>query len=254
MVNSLRKWYDYIHNWYCVSCVEGEYCIMSTDYEKYFRQGTYASVRTSRFDSKSEEKVCLILNRILNDYDLEKYMQIRLTPQQALENYVEVKDEEFKRYYRNKYKWMKFDFIFEEVYEYENKMHYIPVAVVEFDGPNHDTDEQKKLDYYKNGIVSNIGADMVRIKYNELRRLNEIELRKVYEDDVIRAIIKGYFTKSVNYRKSDTLINEGNQKKFNRIEAAYKQAVEEKTDKTQYYANMLRLLYWSKELGFSSSN
>lgn len=227
---------------------------MSVDYEKYFRQGTYASVRTSRFDSKSEEKVCLILNRILKDYDLEKYMQIRLTPQQALENYVEVKDEEFKRYYKNKYKWMKFDFIFEEVYEYKNKMHYIPVAVIEFDGPNHDTDEQKKLDYYKNGIVSNIGADMVRIKYNELSSLNETELRKVYEDDIIRAIIKGYFTKSANYRKSETLINDGNQKKFERIESAYKRACEENGSKMQYYSNMLRQLYSLKELGYSSSN
>lgn len=227
---------------------------MNTDYEKYFRQGTYASVRTNRFDSKSEEKVCLILNRILGDYDLEKYMQIRMTPQQALENYVEVKDDEFKRYYKNKYKWMKFDFIFEEVYEYKNKMHYVPVAVVEFDGPNHDTEEQKRLDYYKNGIVSNIGADIVRIKYNELSRLNETELRKVYEDDIIRAIIKGYFTKSINYRKSGALINEGNQKKFNHIEATYKQAAEERSEKMQYYNNMLRLLYSLKELGFSSSN
>lgn len=149
---------------------------------------------------------------------------------------------------------MKFDFIFEEVYEYKNRMHYVPVAVVEFDGPNHDTDEQKKLDYYKNGIVSNIGADMVRIKYNELRELNEIELRKVYEDNIIRAIIKGYFTKSVNYRKSDALVNEGNQKRFNHIEAAYKHAVDKKNEKMQYYVNMLRWLYWSKELVFSSSN
>jgi len=246
--------WDIISDFISETCYLEEGNIMSTDYEKFFRQGTYASVRTSRFDSKSEEKVCLILNRILNDYDLEKYMQIRLTPQQALENYVEVKDEEFKGYYKNKYKWMKFDFIFEEVYEYKNRMHYVPVAVVEFDGPNHDMDEQKKLDYYKNGIVLNIGADMVRIKYSELHRLNEIELRKAYEDDIIRAIIKGYFTKSVNYRKSDVLINEGNLKRFNRLEAAYKHAVEEKNEKMQYYANMLRLLYGSKELGFSSSN
>lgn len=117
---------------------------MSIDYEKYFKQGTYAVVRTSRFDSKSEEKVCLILNRILECYDLEKYMQIRLTPQQMLDNYVEVKSEEFKEYYKNKHKWMKFDFIFEQVYEYQNRMNYIPVAVVEFDGPFHDMDQQKR--------------------------------------------------------------------------------------------------------------
>ena len=227
---------------------------MSTDYEKYFKQGTYARVKTSRFDSKSEEKVCLILNRILDDYDLEKYMQIRMTPQQALENYVEVKEEEFKTYYKNKYKWMKFDFIFEEVYEYKNKMHYVPVAVVEFDGPYHDTDKQKRLDYYKNGIVSNIGAEIVRIKYNELNRLNESELRKVYEDDIIRAIIKGYFTKSINYRKSGDLINEDNQKKFDHIKCAYEKAIQEKGPKMQYYSNMLRWLYASKELGSVSSN
>ena len=45
---------------------------MSVEFEEYFRKGKYAKVRTSRFDSKSEEKVCLILNRLLADYDLEK--------------------------------------------------------------------------------------------------------------------------------------------------------------------------------------
>lgn len=227
---------------------------MSVDYEKYFKLGTYASVKISRFDSKSEEKVCLILNRILDDYDLEKYMQIRLTPQQALENYVEVKEDEFKGYYKNKHKWMKFDFIFEEVYEYKNKMNYVPVAVVEFDGPNHDRDEQKKLDYYKNGIVSNIGAYIVRIKYNELNRLNETELRGMYENDIISAIIKGCFTKSINHRKSGDLINKVNQKKFNHIESVYKKAAEAENTKMHYYNNMLRLLYTFKEVGYISSN
>ena len=82
------------------------------------------------------------------------------------------------------------DFIFEEVYEYKNRMNYIPVAVVEFDGPYHKTDEQKKLDNYKNGIVSNIGAGMVRIEYDKLNSLDENEVRNIYEKDIIMEIIK----------------------------------------------------------------
>ena len=63
---------------------------MCKDYQKDFEAGLYTKVRPDRFDSVSEKKVCLILNRILKDYGLEKMMQIRLTPQQALDNYVEV--------------------------------------------------------------------------------------------------------------------------------------------------------------------
>ena len=227
---------------------------MNTNYEEYFKQGNYAKVRSNRFDSKSEEKVCLILNRILRDYNLEKMMQIRLTPQQALDNYVEVTNENFKDYYTRKHKWMKFDFIFEEVYEYNNRMNYIPVAVVEFDGPSHEEEDQKKLDYYKNGIVSNIGAEMVRIKYDSLNNLNDIELRKAYEDEIIMAIIRGYFTKSVNYRKSGTLINEENLKRFERLVRIYMDAAKKDKDREKYYNNMLRLLHYSKELASTSAN
>lgn len=227
---------------------------MSVEAEKYYKQGTYAKVKLNRFDSKSEEKVCLILNRILKDYDLDSYMDIRLTPQQPLDNYVEVKNEAFKDYYTNKHKWMKFDFIFEKVYEYNNRMNYIPVAVVEFDGPNHETDKQKKLDYYKNGIVSNIGASIVRIEYDKLESLNEIELRKVYENDIILAIIKGYFTKSVNYRKSENLVNDNNIDQFESLKSKYEQARESNALKEKYYNNMLRLLCYSKELGLTDRN
>lgn len=227
---------------------------MSIDFEKYYQQGTYATVKTSRFDSKSEAKVCLILNRILEDYDLEKYMQIRLTPQQALDNYVEVRNEKYEGLFENKHKWMKFDFIFEEVYEFNNKMNYIPVAVVEFDGPHHNDDEQKKLDYYKNGIVSNIGAAIVRIGYDKLKKLDENELRKHYEDEIILAIIKGYFTKTVNYRKNEDLINEKSIKKFNHVKKVYEEACKINNKKVMYYSNMLRLLYFSKELITSSAN
>lgn len=227
---------------------------MSVEAEKYYKQGTYARVKLNRFDSKSEEKVCLILNRILEDYDLERCMQIRLTPQQALDNYVEVKNEAFKDYYTNKHKWMKFDFIFEQVYENKNRMNYIPVAVVEFDGPNHETDKQKELDYYKNGIVSDIGASIVRIEYNKLENLNEIELRKEYEDEIILAIIKGYFTKSVNNRKSENLVNDSNIKKFKRLEREYEKARERNALKEKYYNNMLRLLNFSKEIGLTDAN
>ena len=225
---------------------------MSVEFEEYFRKGKYAKVRASRFDSKSEEKVCLILNRLLADYDLEKYMRIRLTPQQALDNYVEVGEQ--YEYLKNRHKWMKFDFIFEEVYEYNNRMNYVPVAVVEYDGPHHKEDAQKKLDYYKNGIVSNIGAAIVRIEYDKLENLNDTELRRQYEDEIIMAIIKGYFTKTVNHRKGGDLINENNNKKFEYVKDQYEKACGRNPKKAQYYNNMLRLLYSSKELISASSN
>ena len=60
-----------------------------------FEKGRFAKVKT-RFDSKSEKAVCVVLNRILEDYDLTKHMQIRLTPQQPLDNYVEVTNEKYK--------------------------------------------------------------------------------------------------------------------------------------------------------------
>ena len=49
---------------------------MCKDYQKDFEAGLYTKVRPNRFDSISEKKVCLILNRILKDYGLEKMMQI----------------------------------------------------------------------------------------------------------------------------------------------------------------------------------
>ena len=160
-----------------------------------FEKGRFAKVKT-RFDSKSEKAVCVVLNRILEDYDLTKHMQIRLTPQQPLDNYVEVTNEKYKDYYTNKFKWMKFDFIFEQVYESNNgkypQMNYFPILVVEFDGPHHDTEEQKKLDLYKNGITDKIGAGMVRMRYDEVENLSETELRKVYEDEIIEELVKGY--------------------------------------------------------------
>lgn len=227
---------------------------MSIDNDKYFMQGIYAKVRKSRFDSESEEKICLILNHILKDYSLDKFMQIRLIPQQALDNYVEVKNEKFREYYKNKHKWMKFDFIFEEVYEYKNRMNYIPVAVVEFDGPYHKTDEQKKLDNYKNGIVSNIGAGMVRIEYDKLNSLDENEVRYIYEKDIIMEIIKGYFTKTVNNRKSEFLINKNNNKRFKHIVLEYEKASKSGEKNSKYYDKMLVYLYSSKDIGFTSAN
>lgn len=231
---------------------------MSIVYEKYYNDGLFKKVRTMRFDSESESIICLILNHILQDYDLEKYMQIRLTPQQALDNYVYEKNEVFLDYYKNKHKWMKFDFIFEQVYEYKNKMAYLPVAVVEFDGPHHNFEEQKKLDEYKNGVISNIGAGLVRIKYDELDSLDEIEVRSKYERDIMLSIIKGYFTPTTNFRKSsEFLINEKNQKKFDCLIHKYKRACEEsnkKNNKIEYYGKMLSYLQYAKEHICISSN
>ena len=188
-----------------------------------FEKGRFAKVKT-RFDSKSEKAVCVVLNRILEDYDLTKHMQIRLTPQQPLDNYVEVTNEKYKDYYTNKFKWMKFDFIFEQVYESNNgkypQMNYFPILVVEFDGPHHDTEEQKKLDLYKNGITDKIGAGMVRMRYDEVENLSETELRKVYEDEIIEELVKGYFKKRRYQIGKENLIRDDS-KKYQRLIGIY---------------------------------
>ncbi len=229
---------------------------MCNDYQNNFKAGLHTKVRLNRFDSESEKKVCLILNRILKDYELEKMMQIRLTPQQALDNYVEVKvaDDEYGDFLENRHKWMKFDFIFEEVFEYKNEMHYIPVAVVEFDGPYHNTEKQKKLDAYKNGVVSNIGAEMIRIRYEDLKPGNEEQLRALYEEEIVMGIIKGVFTRTVNFRKSGELITEKNQKRFNNLVDRYEKALQADGGKNVFYQKMLRWLHTLKELGTVSAN
>ena len=228
---------------------------MCKDYQKDFEAGLYTKVRPDRFDSVSEKKVCLILNRILKDYGLEKMMQIRLTPQQALDNYVEVKvtDDKYGGYLENRNKWMKFDFIFERVYEYKNEMHYIPVAVVEFDGLHHDAEKQKRLDAYKNGVASNIGAQMIRIRYEDLKPENEEQLRELYEETIVMGIIKGFFTRTVNFRKSGDLITEKNQKHFDYLVDQYKKALQVDGENI-FYQKMLQWLYTSKELGAVSAN
>lgn len=222
--------------------------------DENYQKGLRVSVRKNRFDSQSEMKVCVILNRILKDYGLEFSMQLRLTPQQALDNYVEVTDEAYRDYYKNKFKWMKFDFIFEQVYEDKDKksgmprMNYIPVAVVEYDGPYHEDEEQKKRDSYKNGVAVNIGAGMLRIKYDDLRELNEEELRNKYEKDILLEIIKGYFTKTVAYRKETHLINDNNEAKFKWLQNWYIRESKKMNSKKQYYDKFLPLLQAQKEL------
>ena len=118
---------------------------------------------------------------------------------------------------------MKFDFIFEQVYESNNgkypQMNYFPILVVEFDGPHHDTEEQKKLDLYKNGITDKIGAGMVRMRYDEVENLSETELRKVYEDEIIEELVKGYFKKRRYQIGKENLIRDDS-KKYQRLCAA----------------------------------
>ena len=161
------------------------------DYDKYFKMGLYEKVRLDRFDSKAEKKVCVILNRILQKYDMDTIMNLRLTPQQPIDNYVIYSgNEEFSSFRTNRQKWMRFDFIFENVYEWNDMINYVPVAVVEFDGPHHEEEKQKQLDAYKNGIVANIGASIVRIKYQDLEKFTD-DIMEKYEDDILSAIIKG---------------------------------------------------------------
>lgn len=123
-----------------------------------FNNGKAPAVRSSRYDSEAEKIISVILHRIWKDYGLYENMDILLSSQQPLDNYIEIPkarySEVFENKYRNKHKWMKFDFIFESVYEYKEKLNYVPVAVIECDGEMyHDNIEQQKLDSYKDGIA-----------------------------------------------------------------------------------------------------
>ena len=159
---------------------------MCKDYQKDFDAGLYTKVRPDRFDSVSEKKVCLILNRILKDYGLEKMMQ-------------------------------------------------------------------KRLDAYKNGVASNIGAQMIRIRYEDLKPENEEQLRELYEETIVMGIIKGLFTRNVNFRKSGDLITGKNQKHFDYLVDRYKKALQADGE-NMFYQKMLQWLYTSKELGAVSAN
>lgn len=226
------------------------------DYEKYFSQGLFTKVRTSRFDSNSERIVCNILNSIMDDYGFSEYMDLRLMPQQPVDLYVESKDEQFHDFQTNRHKWMRFDFLFENVYRSNGFYHYVPVAVVEFDGPFHGEEKQKRLDAYKDGVARNIGASMIRIRYDMLSGLTEEAVREMYEDDIITGIIRGYFTKTENFRKTQELINENNQWLFDKVVTCYTKALERETDlhKKELYTDFLCLLFYSKEALMSMSN
>jgi hypothetical protein len=239
----------------------------------HYQNGLRSKVRKSRFDSVSEGKICLILNDIMGDYKLYELLDLRLTPQQALDNYVEVTDSKYKRALDNRHKRMKFDFIFERVFKRKGRMNYVPVCVVEYDGPHHDEERQKEIDFYKNGIANNIGAELVRINYKDFENFEQesVErLRKKYEDEIIKAIIKGLFTKSSNYRKREALINPSNEKYFSfivdkyskELERLYRKKSSAKDEKEMEkikssmdaISNMLILLQFSKDHVYVSPN
>ena len=227
------------------------------DANKFFEQAKISTkVRPDRFDSEAERSVATGLYLIMRDYGLDKILNLRLIPQQAIDNYVDIKedffsDAQYERFLKNRTKWMKFDFIFEKEYYYNNEIHYEPVAVVEFDGPHHfESEYQRELDFFKNGIAVKIGADIVRIDYRDHEgRLNADSIRNGEAGRIIKAIIKGYFTKSVNYRKEGKLINEINMKQFQYIVNRYTDAekAEESVEKKKNYNFMLQTLYHMKE-------
>lgn len=228
------------------------------DYKKWHDMGLYTRVRIDPFDSKSERRICVILNHILQDYDLETVMQIRLLPEQTLDNYLWIgesdSDDPFRGYFLNKNKWMKFDFLFVQVYEHKEQMHYIPVAVVEFDGPDHQKEKQRQLDAYKDGVAENIGAGMVRIPYETVPGLDEALVRSKYEDPILKAIITGYFTESKNFRKEGKLIGQAQEGRFQFLRKAYTERAEKSPDKADFYRKMLGLLEEAKEKWTKSGN
>ena len=226
------------------------------DYENYYRAGLYEKVRRDRFDSLSEKKVCMMLHRFMRRYDMDRLMDLRLSSQQPLDNYVVYSgDERFADFYLNRHKWMRFDFIFEKVYEWHDEMRFEPVCVVEFDGPYHEDEKQKELDAYKNGVASNIGAVMVRISCSDLQNGDINHLLDVYEEELLSGIVKGYFTKTKNYRQADMLINEASIKQFEFISDIYTREITKASQvKKEAYMKMLQTLYFAKETMFVSSN
>ena len=197
-----------------------------------FNRGKAPKVRYNRYDSEAEETISTILYSIWKDYAMYSNMGIVMSSQQPLDNYIEVPHERYneiiERRYENKHKWMKFDFIFENVYVKNGVVNYVPIAVVECDGEKyHNTAEQRELDRYKDGVAENIGAPMLRIKYNELdiqgkywSSLPSFEQKKarfieVYEDELLNNIIRGKLTPTRDFRKDI---------EFSKLEYAQKQA------------------------------
>lgn len=149
-----------------------------------FEKGLKSTVRDDFWDSKSEAMIDKILRNICSDYDLGKFMYIRVLPHQPIANYVE---NTFIKAVDNRNHWMRFDFIFEE-----SQSHTL-LLVVEYDGPFHETDDQKERDQYKNGLCAALNVVVVRIKYNSLDVISDEEVRKKYEADIMRSLLKTYF-------------------------------------------------------------
>ena len=78
-------------------------------------------------------------------------------------------------------------------------------------------------------------------------------LRELYEETIVMGIIKGFFTRTVNFRKSGDLITEKNQKHFDYLVDRYKKALQADGE-NMFYQKMLQWLYTSKELGAVSAN
>ena len=84
---------------------------------------------------------------------------------------------------------------------------------------------------------------MARMRYDEVENLSETELRKVYEDEIIEELVKGYFKKRRYQIGKENLIRDDS-KKYQRLIGIYSRLAQNEKDakKRICYGNMCRII------------
>lgn len=214
-----------------------------------FEKGTKSKIRKYYWDSKGEELLEKRLRSICADYELGKYMSVRVLPHQPVDNYVERTDI-FAVDNRNH--WMRFDFIFEEY-----KSHNL-LLVLELDGVQHADEQQKERDQYKNGLCSAINVGIIRVEYLKKDDVENEELfRERYEAEIMLSMLKTYFSMSTWFGYERTLEQQkiNVEKRYNTLRRIYGEAYESCKDieKKKKYAEMCRYIEEAKAFFVPSS-
>ncbi len=221
---------------------------MSTE-RTSFDKGKMSKIRKYYWDSKGEENLEKSLRSICSDYELGKNMGIRVLPHQPIDNYVEKTD---ILAVDNRNHWMRFDFIFEE-----SNSHNL-LLVIELDGVQHADKQQKELDQYKNGLCSALNVTVIRVSYLEKEDVeNEKLFRERYEAEIIRNMLKTYFSMSTWFGYERTLEQQKikSEERYNTLQEKYGKAYENCTDreKKRKYTKMCQYIEEAKSLFVASS-
>lgn len=203
-----------------------------------YEKGKKSEIRKSYWDSKGESIIDRILRAICTDYDLGRMMYIRVLPHQPIDNYVKMTN---IKAVDNRNHWMRFDFIFEET-----SSHTI-LLVVELDGFYHEEKEQKERDAYKDGVCAALNIMPVRIKYREIKDINnENDVRAQYEGEIVKNLLKSYFASSYyfgfekNWEQQKSMGEEKYKDLCNRYDEEIRNC--EKKDKKRKYEKLRKYL------------